>query len=525
MPAIQLMPVSGTDAVQTADTSGARTQKAQGLQGTFTNYMRQNSSNMMQTAKQQNVMPKADVKTQGTDSGLQQQYEQCQGKAAVQAEKVSSADGAQSTDADTVAEAAGEAVEEIKEILKENLGVSDEQIEAAMELLGLTQADLLNPQQLTALAAQLTGNENPGMMLFHENFQQVLADVNTVTQELLNELGISMDELVTKLTEAAEVPVQPQETADFVQTLTAEEAQPDSNVQILTGQEHTAPETAAETVKTAETDLPKEAAGMQAQKTEVTEEAQTQQSQTGQEETVQTQKAAPVQQEETGQEQSQAGQEETADGGQEQTLMQKQNVTENPHFEFGADVQHAQHAVQTPQTPQNVQTQAPLPQIPMQEVIDQIVEYTRINLSQDTKSIEMQLNPENLGKVYLHVTEKQGTVTAQLTAQNENIKEALVQQAAILKENLNQQGIKVDAVEVSAGAHEFESNLEKDAHGQEEQARQQEEQNTRRSRRSIHLNDDGGISGMDGLSGLMSEEEQLVARIMRDNGNNVDFKA
>ena len=75
---------------------------------------------------------------------------------------------------------------------------------------------------------------------------------------------------------------------------------------------------------------------------------------------------------------------------------------------------------------------------------------------------------------------------------------------------------------MSVGTHEFESNLEKDARQQEEQARQQEEQNNRRSRRSINLND---LSDLEGLSGLMSEEETLVAKMMRDNGNNVDFKA
>ncbi len=520
MPAIQLMPVSGSDAVQTAETSGAKTQKTQGLQGTFTNYMRQNSSSMMQTSKQQNVMPKADVKTQGTDSSVQQQYEQCQGKAAAQADKVSSADGTQSADTDTVAETVDEAVEEIKEILKENLGVDDEQIEAAMELLGLTQADLLNPQQLTALAAQLTGSENPGMMLFHENFQQVLADVNAVTQDLLKELGISMDELVTKLSETTAADVQPQETADFVQTLTAE-TQPQETVQPQ--QVQVQPETAENTAESAKTEVPKETASVQVQNTAQTEEAQPGQDQVQEE--VQPQQVKQVQQEKTGQDQSQTGQGETAENSQDQTLMQKQTVTETSHMEFSANVQPQETAVHAPQAQQNTAAQAPLPQIPMQEVIDQIVEYTKINLSQDTKSIEMQLNPENLGKVYLHVSEKQGTVTAQLTAQNENIKEALVQQAAILKENLNQQGIKVDAVEVSAGTHEFESNLEKDAQSQQEQARQQEEQNTRRSRRNINLNDLNGISGIDGLSGLMSEEERLAAQIMRDNGNNVDFKA
>ncbi|MDE6970567.1 MAG: flagellar hook-length control protein FliK, partial [Eubacterium sp.] len=204
-----------------------------------------------------------------------------------------------------------------------------------------------------------------------------------------------------------------------------------------------------------------------------------------------------------------------------QNMAGNAETQDHTRFDFQTNV-HAQEPSVNVQAPQNPVAEAPLPQVNMQEVIDQIVQHTRIHLSEDVKSIEMQLNPENLGKVYLHVTEKQGTVTAQLTAQNENIKEALVQQAAILKENLNQQGIKVDAVEVTTGTHEFESNLERDAHSQEEQTRQQEEQNMRRSRRSINL---GDLNDLDGLSGMMSEEEALVAQIMRDNGNNVDYKA
>ena len=52
---------------------------------------------------------------------------------------------------------------------------------------------------------------------------------------------------------------------------------------------------------------------------------------------------------------------------------------------------------------------------------------------------------------------------------------------------------------------------------QEEQAGEQMEQNQKKARRSLNLND------LDGLSGLMSEEEELVAKIMRDNGNQVDL--
>lgn len=43
---------------------------------------------------------------------------------------------------------------DVKEVLKEELGVTDEQIEEAMETLGLSYADLVQPGQLASLVAR-----------------------------------------------------------------------------------------------------------------------------------------------------------------------------------------------------------------------------------------------------------------------------------------------------------------------------------------------------------------------------------
>ena len=59
MPAIQLMTASSTETTPVAETSGARNTKTQGLQNTFSNYMRQNSSHTAQTAKDQAAIPQA----------------------------------------------------------------------------------------------------------------------------------------------------------------------------------------------------------------------------------------------------------------------------------------------------------------------------------------------------------------------------------------------------------------------------------------------------------------------------------
>jgi len=82
--------------------------------------------------------------------------------------------------------------------------------------------------------------------------------------------------------------------------------------------------------------------------------------------------------------------------------------------------------------------------------------------------------------------------------------------------NLNQAGVKVDSVEVTIASHGFERNLEQDANSK----KQQEDAEPKTTRhRNINLN------GLDELSGLMTEEETLVAKMMAEQGNSVDFTA
>ena len=147
----------------------------------------------------------------------------------------------------------------------------------------------------------------------------------------------------------------------------------------------------------------------------------------------------------------------------------------------------------------------------------QVSQMTRVMVSQAESSIEMQLNPANLGKVYLQVVSREGVITAQLAAQNEAVREALESQVAVLKENMNQQGIKVEAIEVTIASHEFERNLEQN---QQSPAQEQQEENARKSsRRNINLN------SPEEMEGAMTEEEDLVAKIMTDQGNSVDLTA
>ena len=535
MPAIKIPAVDSLQNTAALKSAGRQEKTVEGLQAAFSKYMSQSSANV---AVGRQAMTESAPKSQ--DASVKDSYSQYQGKAEAKAGAVKAQDAKKAPADASVAEGAVQDVEsQVKELLEKELGVDEGQIEEAMEALGLTVLDLLNPGKLAELTVELTGSKDIGAVLFDENFQALLQGVSEITENMLQKLGMTMEELTdqiqSQLQNQTQMQTQPLEQMTAQQTqVTAEEALTQSapeNALELEGLEETQ-QKEQQTAVASQDAVAKETAGAE-EKTEAMQDASlTEQGEKLSSETVQKVESDEGEKQPKQQLQDQDAQAQSKNAQQslEQDLDPENSLgskdkeqfgfkpeEENGHFEF---THHTDRADAAPT--QNITNQAPMPQADVRDVIQQIVEYTKVSLTQQVKTIEMQLNPENLGKVFLHISEKQGIVTAQITAQNENIKEALIQQAAELKDNLNQQGVKVEAVEVSVGTHEFEKNLEKDARQQKEQERQQEEQRTANSRRSINLND---LNELGGLSGLMSEEEALVAQIMRDNGNKVDFKA
>lgn len=149
------------------------------------------------------------------------------------------------------------------------------------------------------------------------------------------------------------------------------------------------------------------------------------------------------------------------------------------------------------------------------EIIRQIVNQISIANTTGESVIEMQLNPENLGKLYINVTEKNSEITARIAVSNEAVKNALESQMATLRENLQDANIRVNDVEITIATHEFERNLEQNAGN--ENGRQGGQQYTHQS-----SNNGGNGSGQNETA---SDEARLAAQIMRDNGNSVDFMA
>lgn len=384
---------------------------------------------------------------------------------------------AEKPDAEKAAEEITKFAEKVSEEIQEALGISKEQLEEAMSELGLTFVSLLDPANLAALATQLTGSEDSLSLIMNADFQGLMQTVEVLGDELMQELGVSVEEL-NQIAVAME--------EDFSKTLNQAENTLSGNV----------PDEPIETLQTAE-------GSDDAVVTEV-RDAEEESTNTVQTETVETKQTSG----ETDHLQENTEQETSEDG--------KENFTAaNEHMAAGStQTEHKNFDMAIGRT-EEVPMQQPV--IDTEDILRQISDFTRVTYRGDATTMEMQLNPEHLGKLYIQISAKAGVVTANLAAQNEIAKEALESQVATLKENLNQQGIKVEAVEVTIASHEFERNLEENQQNRGEE--EQREQAAKNARRSISLDN------LDELSGLMSEEEMLAAKIMRDNGNSVDFSA
>lgn len=85
----------------------------------------------------------------------------------------------------------------------------------------------------------------------------------------------------------------------------------------------------------------------------------------------------------------------------------------------------------------------------VRNIITQIVDQIKININQAQTSMQVLLNPESLGHVELVVAHKEGMMTAHFTVENQVTKEALESSIHILKQQFEEQGLKVAEVEVT----------------------------------------------------------------------------
>jgi hypothetical protein len=82
------------------------------------------------------------------------------------------------------------------------------------------------------------------------------------------------------------------------------------------------------------------------------------------------------------------------------------------------------------------------------EVLKQVVEKTAFTLKSGQSEIQIDLKPESLGHLRLHVSIDHQQVTVKILAENIQVKEMIERHSFLIKNELQHQGIKVDAVNV-----------------------------------------------------------------------------
>ena len=364
--------------------------------------------------------------------------------------------------------------------IAEDLGVDEDTVRSVMETLGLTAFGLMEPQNLVQLAVQLTDASTPEDLLFQPQFVDLMQEMQTLQTELMDELNLMPEEMQDLLAQM-DIVEDPQTLDGTTFAEAVEQLMPDKNENVLS--DNTADAQMQELLD----------AEPVVQKADVTVQ-QTAQEDAGQ----------------TGQESSNAD-----DLTQRGNEVHTGDRADTHATEQTPDMVFAPDLVMEEAVPQMEDTS--YLSVDTMDLIEQFAENVKVSVSEGTSSVEMQLNPENLGKVYLQISSEQGTVRAQIAASEEAVKTALETQVAELRETLQQSGIKVDSIEVTVASHEFERNLEQGQSREFEEGQRQQEQQSQR--RNINM------SSLDELSSLMTEEEALVAQIMKDNGNSVDLTA
>ena len=400
-------------------------------------------------------------------------------------------------------EAVNDLISDILNTISNDLGVSEDDITDAMNTLGLSFADLSIPSNTAELYTALTGSDSVSL-LTSDDFMSLLDDLQDIFS------GVD-DDLMSQLT-----PLTDDEASDLTDLISqqdvTDEAAEQSDVTVInvTSEETTEVTETTETVVSVTTET-------------VTNADSSQQSQTTDSSADETQNGTitnTVQQTTAADEKASS---DTSDlfGNSSEQKSGADQVNVNA---VSAGTAQAEGETEVTDFISTIQKYT---DINTDDLISQIVDKAKQTLSSRVSSLEMELHPQSLGKIFLQVTEKSGDVTAHLYAQNEAVKHALENRLADLTEDLNRQGVRVNEVTISVEPHAFDENLEKNMSNQfgnnpnsgTQSGTFEGEASSRgsRSRSTIDLRNGA-------LSDDMTSDEALEASIMQDNGNTVSYR-
>lgn len=402
-------------------------------------------------------------------------------------------DAAGQKDNDKIAEASGtdkqtdQAAEEIEETAKElvqeiakEMDVTPEEVEEAMAVLGLTAVQLFDTDNLKQLLLQITGSTDELSLVTDEtlygNLQNLLGAVEESLGSLAKELGMTEDEvnmlMEQMIADAGE--------SDVLEAVDASEAEDVPEVNLEGMKDYTV--SVQKDGKTVQVKVTvDDASGSKSVQEEVTDTPKTE-----------------VQAGHRTRERNASADSDKGDGSQ----------TGN------AFLQTLDKAMETGETPEPVNVE--YRSVQTEDIMNQIMDYMKINLKAESQEMELQLHPASLGTVGVQIAAKDGVITAHFTTQNETVRAVIETQLIQLKNQFEEQGIKVDAVEVTVANHAYGQQF-----SQEHENADGKQGKATKSTRRINLDELGEEAELD----EMEDSERIAVEMMQASGSTVDYTA
>lgn len=355
-----------------------------------------------------------------------------------------------------------EAADKMLSDTAEELSVTEEELLSVLQSLSLTPADLLTKEGLQQVVLAVSGETDFANFLTDETMFTTLQNLNgelqTTLSNLADELGISQDEVQDFLTALA----------DKAGDATALQAE------VLSTEEVSAEET-----ESAVTDV----------------------------------KNGSDTENITG---DKAASEVTVPGKETGKQTEKETSGEEKSFTGDRAFDNFAQSFKTGQT-QNTQAAAevtPHFDVETENIIRQITDYMRGNVTDGVSEMDMQLHPASLGSVHIHLEAKEGVLTAQFTAQNESVKAALESQMIQLKDSFEEQGLTVESIEVMVSSQKFDQSYEEAESHANDTGSRSGRQRTRRAGLHVSMEDEE-----------LSDEEILAKEVLKGQGSTVEFTA
>lgn len=349
-------------------------------------------------------------------------------------------------------ETVSEANEIIAQKVEEVLNIDSETLENIMAVLGLTFTDLLDPMNLQKLVLFVNGVSEPSELLTNEEMLAQLGDLTDAIAQIDWEsaTGMSMEEFSTAL-EQFEL------QQDISETNVQSETSDGKEAAATTATETEIPVIVEENVDNIQSEYSEDAAKSEKVSGETVNTNETEVS----DKKVVSQELAdkPVAGEKASNDEQSLNSQ--SDSGENEFIMAESD-SGDVFVEEERPVTNALDFMQNLNNAVNgtVKTE-PMQQSNMQQminIVNQVVEQIKVTLGKDTTSMQLQLNPENLGKVLISVSSVNGVMTANFTVQSEEAREALQSQMYTLREALESKELKVEAVEVEVSDFAFSEN-------------------------------------------------------------------